>query len=182
MAFDITPDSNHKFDLALLLNNVEIAYKIAEQQASVEKWRKVGDIALAKGSFSLAETCYDKSSDFNSLLLFYSSYGDMAGLQNLAVRAEAAGKFNIAFEAAFMTADVDRCLDVLLKAKRMGEAAHFAKSHAPSRLIEVTRQWSDYLSQQGLPYQPEVTEPSSERLDLERKMRALYKEPRPSAD
>lgn len=139
MAFDITPDSNHKFDLALLLNNVEVAFNIAEQQQSIEKWRKVGDIALAKGSFSLAETCFDKSNDFNSLLLFYSSYGDLVGLQNLARRAEEAGKYNVAFEAAYLTADVDKCLDVLIKAKRMGEAAHFAKSHVPSRLTEVTR-------------------------------------------
>jgi hypothetical protein len=115
-------------------------------------------------------------------MLFYSSYGDMEGLVNLATRAEAAGKFNIAFEAAFMVADVDKCLDVLLKAKRMGEAAHFAKSYAPSRLAEVTRSWSEFLLEQGLPYQPEGAEPSSERLDLERKLRSLYKEPRPPAD
>lgn len=82
----------------------------------------------------MAETCFDKSSDFNSLLLFYSSYGDQAGLQRLAERSEQAGKFNVAFEAAFLVADVDRCLNVLLKAKRMGEAAFFAKAHTPSRL------------------------------------------------
>jgi coatomer subunit beta' len=165
-----------------LLNNVDVAFKIAEQQASVEKWRKVGDVALARGSFGLAQTCYEKSSDFNSLLLFYSSYGDMEGLTNLFTRAEAAGNYNIAFEAAFMISDVDKCLDVLLKAKRMGEAAHFAKSYAPSRLAEVTRLWSEFLSEQGLPYQPEGAESSSERLELERKLRALYKEPRPPAD
>lgn len=115
-------------------------------------------------------------------MLFYSSYGDIEGLANLATRAEAAGKFNIAFEAFFLIADVDKCLDVLLKAKRTGEAAHFAKSYAPSRLAEVTRVWGEFLSEQGLPYQPEGAEPSSERLDLERKLRAHYNEPRPSAD
>lgn len=161
---------------------MEVAFKIAEQQASEEKWRKVGDIALARGSFSLAQTCYEKSRDFNSLLLFYSSYGDIEGLTNLFARAETAGKYNIAFEAAFMISDVDKCLDVLLKAKRMGEAAHFAKSYAPSRLAEVTRSWSEFLSEQGLPYQPEGAESSAERMDQERKLRALYKEPRPPAD
>jgi len=76
MAYTMTPDLNHKFELALTLNLVDDAFKIAEQQVSVEKWKKVGDIALSRGLFSLAETCYDKSSDYNSLLLFYSSYGD----------------------------------------------------------------------------------------------------------
>lgn len=143
----MTPDLNHKFELALGLNLVEEAYQIAEQQVSVEKWRKVGDIALSRGQFTLAETCYDKSSDFNSLLLFYSSYGDQQGLQRLAERSEQAGKFNVAFEAAYLVADVDRCLNVLLKAKRMGEAAIFAKAHTPSRLSEVTKLWGDYLQE-----------------------------------
>jgi hypothetical protein len=44
----------------------------------------VGDIALSRGNFSMAEQCFDKSGDFNSLLLFYSSYGDQKGLQRVA--------------------------------------------------------------------------------------------------
>lgn len=98
----------------------------------------MGDIALMRGQFTLAEKCYTKSNDFNSLLLFYSSYGDHAGLLSLAKAAEEAGKYNVAFEASFVVQDVDRCLNILVKAKRMGEAAMFAKAHSPSRLAEVT--------------------------------------------
>ena len=61
MAFDITPDQDHKFDLALQLNRVKEAYEIAEKQNSSEKFRKVGDIALMSGQFSLAEQCYERS-------------------------------------------------------------------------------------------------------------------------
>ena len=80
LAFQITPDLDHKFELAIALNHVEVAQGIAEEQQSSEKWRKVGDIALARGQFTLAEECFEKSQDFNSLLLFYSSYGDQEGL------------------------------------------------------------------------------------------------------
>ena len=83
MAFNITPDQDHKFDLAIQLNKTDEAYKIAEDQQNIEKWKKVGDIALLSGFFELAETCFKKSKDFNSLLLFYSSYGDEAGLKYL---------------------------------------------------------------------------------------------------
>ena len=76
MAFQLTPDLDHKFELAISLNQIEVAKKIAHDQDSTEKWRKVGDIALARGHFTLAEECFEKSNDFNSLLLFYSSYGD----------------------------------------------------------------------------------------------------------
>jgi len=31
MAFEITPDNDHKFELALYLNKIEDAYKIAEE-------------------------------------------------------------------------------------------------------------------------------------------------------
>ena len=83
MAFDITPDQDHKFDLAIALNKNDAAFEIAEAQQSIEKWKKVGDIALLSGFFELAESCFKKSSDFNSLLLFYSSYGDEEGLKYL---------------------------------------------------------------------------------------------------
>ena len=43
----------------------------------------MGDIALLSGFFELAEICFKKSSDYNSLLLFYSSYGDEEGLNYL---------------------------------------------------------------------------------------------------
>lgn len=46
MAYELTPDEDHKFELALGLNNVEGATLIAEKQQNSEKWRKVGDIAL----------------------------------------------------------------------------------------------------------------------------------------
>jgi coatomer subunit beta' len=55
MAFDLTPDQDHKFDLALQLNRVKEAYEIAEKQNSSEKFKKVGDIALLSGQFTLAE-------------------------------------------------------------------------------------------------------------------------------
>jgi coatomer subunit beta' len=75
------------------------------------------------GFFSLAETCFKKSNDFNSLFLFYSSYGDEEGLTELLDLAESQGKFNVAFETAFLLALPERCVDILVKAKRFGEAA-----------------------------------------------------------
>lgn len=97
MAFDITPDQDHKFELAISLNRIGEAAKIAEEQENNEKWKKVGDIALMGGVFSLAEECFLKSKDFNSLFLFYSSYGDEEGLKTVSQMAEEEGKLNVAF-------------------------------------------------------------------------------------
>jgi hypothetical protein len=76
---------------------VEEAFAIAEETQSSEKWKKVGDIALMQGQFSLAEKCFEQSKDFNSQLLFYSSCGDLLNLRRLAKDAEANGKYNVAF-------------------------------------------------------------------------------------
>jgi coatomer subunit beta' len=123
LAFDITPDQDHKFDLAISLNKTDQAFRIAEEQQSVEKWKKVGDIALVAGVFSLAETCFKKAKDFNSLLFFYSSYGDEQGLLSLLEESEADGKYNVAFEVAYLLALPERCVDILVKARRFAEAA-----------------------------------------------------------
>lgn len=134
VAFQITPDEDHKFDLAITLNKVDSAYEIAEKQQSQEKWKRVGDIALLSGFFSLAEQCFLKSQDFNSLLLFYTSYGDQEGLFYLLEQAENAGKFNIAYEVAYLLALPERCFDILIKSKRFSEAAMFAKAYCPTKL------------------------------------------------
>lgn len=141
----MTPDRDHKFDLALTLNRVEDAFRIAEEMQSADKWKKVGDIALLSGQFGLAERCFDKSSDFNSQLLFYSSCGDLENLQRVACEAEANGKYNVAFQAAYLTGDVDRCLSILLKSKRTAEAAYFARAYCPSKLDQVVKTWEESL-------------------------------------
>lgn len=79
----------------------------------------------------MAEQCFIKGRDFSSLLLFYSSYGDQAGLTKLLDEAEAEGKYNVAYEAAFLLALPERCANILVKSKRYAEAAMFAKSYYP---------------------------------------------------
>ena len=155
MAFEITPDQDHKFDLAIHLNKTDAAYQIAESQQSPEKWKKVGDIALLSGFFELAECCFKKGKDFSSLLLFYSSYGDQEGLNYLLEQAEEEGKYNVAYETAFLLALPERCVNILLKSKRYAEAAMFAKSYYPKMIPSIIKQWGDILKQNELLFIPE---------------------------
>ena len=47
IAFDITPDIEHKFELALTLNQIEKAFEIADNAGEAkEKYRKIGDLCL----------------------------------------------------------------------------------------------------------------------------------------
>ena len=51
--------------------------------------------------------------------------------------AEEAGKYNVAFEASFALGQSDKCIDILIKANRIPEAALFANAYAPSRLEDM---------------------------------------------
>jgi coatomer subunit beta' len=66
------------------------------------------------GLFTLAETCFKKSKDYNSLFLFYSSYGDEEGLKYVMAESEKDGKYNIAYEAAYLLALPEECLSILM--------------------------------------------------------------------
>jgi len=61
--------------------------------------------------------------------------------------AESTGKYNVAFEAYYMLAQVDDCINVLVKSKRMAEAAIFARAYAPSRLAEMIPLWTGSLKE-----------------------------------
>lgn len=71
------------------------------------------------------------------MLLFYSSYGDEEGLRSLIEETERNGKYNVALEAAFLIGDPDTCIDILVKSKRIAEAAMFARAYAPSRIPSI---------------------------------------------
>ena len=142
----------------------------------MEKWKKVGDIALLSGFFELAETCFKKSEDFNSLLLFYSSYGDEQGLNYLLDKSEEKGKYNIAYESAYLLALPERCVTILIKSKRYSEAAMFAKSYIPSMIPQVMKEWSEILKQNELPFIPENIFESSSHKDLMLNASKIYTE------
>lgn len=191
IAFQITPDPDHKFDLAIALNKTEAAFEIAEAQQSIEKWKKVGDMALLSGFFQLAELCFQKSKDFNSLLLFYSSYGDEEGLKKLLEESEAAGKYNVAYETAYLLALPERCVAILMASKRYAEAGMFAKAYCPNLVPQVMKEWSGLLSQLKLPFQPENIFESAEfagpmaesqRIYEQQIVPNLYNQPRAPAD
>ena len=65
----------------------------------------------------------------------------------MADAALSAGKFNVAFEAYYILQDTDKCIEVLVKSKRVAEAAIFAKAYAPSALPKLITQWGSQLQE-----------------------------------
>ncbi|KAI9364899.1 coatomer protein complex, subunit beta 2 [Zopfochytrium polystomum] len=133
-ALAVSTDAEHRFDLAIQLNKLDIAHTIASELDREEKWKTVGDAALAAWQFELAEACLRKARDLEALLLLFQASGDAAGLADLAAMATEKGKTNIAFLCHTMLGDMTAAIDVLIATDRIAEAALLARTYAPSQI------------------------------------------------
>lgn len=147
-ALEVATDPEHRFELALGLNQLSIALELAQQADVEHKWKLVGDAALAAWNISLAEQCFTSAKDLGSLLLLYSSTGSRDGLRKLAEQADAAGSNNVAFTCLWQLADTDGCIDLLLRTNRIAEAV-FAQTYKPSRAPKIATMWKESLEREG---------------------------------
>ena len=149
LALEVATDPEHRFELALGLNNLPIALEIAKEQDTEHKYKMVGDAAMNAWDLKTAEEMFVLAKDIGSLLLLYTSSGDRAKLNNLAVQAEDAGSHNVAFAALWSSGDVDAAIDLLKRTGRTSEAVLFSHTFKPSRTSELVKEWKEGLDKQG---------------------------------
>lgn len=90
LALEVSTDPDHKFELAIGLDDLDTALQLARASphlGSQSKWRAVGDRALASWKIGLAEECFKMANDLSALLLIYTSTGDREGLKSLSATA-----------------------------------------------------------------------------------------------
>jgi coatomer subunit beta' len=149
LALEVATDPEHRFELALSLSNLSVALEIAKEADVEHKWKTVGDAALAAWDIKLAEECFDHAKDLGSLLLLHSSSSNIAGLKKLSEQAVAAGANNVAFSALWMCADIDGCIDLLVRTGRVAEAVLFSQTYKPSRAPALVITWKEALEKAG---------------------------------
>lgn len=149
LALDVSTDPDHKFDLAVSLDDFDTALDIARngpKTGSEPRWRTIGDKALSRWNLALAEECFERAGDLSALLLLATSKNDRNLLARLGRSAAEKGQTNIAFAAHLQRGDTASCLNILIQADRLPEAALFARTYAPSRVSEIVRQWKSQLN------------------------------------
>lgn len=165
LAIQVTTDPDHKFDLALQLDDLDTALDIARNVPETEaelKWKALGDRALAVWRFDLARECFNKAGDLSALMLLLMSTGDRAGLQALADKAEEKGQNNLAFATRFQLGDANACVDLLMKTQRAPEAALFARTYAPSLAPKAAEAWkADLVGKKRPKIAVSIADPSS---------------------
>jgi len=153
-ALTVTTDPDHKFDLALELDHVDIAHSLLVETQDEEKdstdtmakWKRLSDAALKESNFELCESASLASNDYAGLLLMYTAIGNLDGMEKLAKAAEADGKSNIAFSTYLLTGNVEACANILVATNRLPEAAFFARTYLPSRVDEIVSLWKADLA------------------------------------
>jgi len=149
-ALAVADDPDTKFDLALQLNKLDVARSLLADSAAVtasaaaagvdpassdaneltSKWKQLLDLALATGNLDLAQECAVAAGDLGTLLLLYTSTGDVKGLVSLGAAAEAAGADNIAFYAYHCGGSLEGCARVLASSGQGVESEVFSQVFA----------------------------------------------------
>ncbi|XP_078102851.1 coatomer subunit beta'-like [Sander vitreus] len=145
-ALAVTTDPEHKFELALQLGELKIAYQLASEAESEQKWKQLAELATTKCQFSLAQECLHQAQDYGGLLLLATASGNANMVGKLADGAEKDGKTNVAFLTYFLQGRLDKCLDLLIETDRLPEAAFLARTYLPSHVSRVVKLWKESLS------------------------------------
>lgn len=149
LALEVATDPEHRFELALALNNLAVALEIARESDTQARWAAVADKALEAWDVKLAEECFLHAKDLGSLLLLYTSSGNKDGLRNLAQKAEDSGSNNVAFASLWATGDSLAAMELLKRTGRLSEAVLFSQTYKPSKTQELVVEWKEHLEKQG---------------------------------
>ena len=147
-ALEVARDYEIKFDLALQLDRPEQGYQILcdadgpqDSMDMQQKWKQLSDVCLARGRIDLFEDCAEKAGDLNGLLLAYTSLGNLAGMEKLSKLAGDADKNNVAFITLLLLGRTEECVQLLIDAGRVSEAAFFSRTYVPSKVSDTVKLW-----------------------------------------
>nr|CAG4648502.1 EOG090X01FO [Polyphemus pediculus] len=146
-ALAVSVDPEHRFELALQLGEMQLAYQLANEAHSEHKWKQLADIATTRCQFDLAQECLHKAQDFGGLLLLATASGNAEMVKRLGDDSAAAGMNNVAFLTRFLSGDLNACLEILISTNRIPEAAFFARTYLPSQISRVVQLWKVSLAQ-----------------------------------
>ncbi|XP_006813477.1 coatomer subunit beta'-like [Saccoglossus kowalevskii] len=144
-ALAVTMDMDHKFELAMQLKDIKIAYQVAKTIESEEKWKQLSELATSKCEFKLAAECLHNAQDYGGLLLLATCTGDETMVENIAQSSDESNKSNISFVSNLLLGRVEECIDILVKTGRVPEAAFFARTYMPSKMAQIVSLWKENL-------------------------------------
>ena len=148
-ALEITNDPEHKFELSMALEKLDLAFQLALEFDDETKWILLGDLALSLWDYETALDSYRNGKDLESMFLIYQCSGNASGLQELSMMAIKADKINIALMCFWLLGQTDNCIDLLMATNRIIEAALLSRAYLPSKIDTVVEKWKESLHKAG---------------------------------
>lgn len=142
-ALAVSTDPEHRFDLALQLQDTKTAYQLALEAQSDMKWKQLAKLATSLSEFDLAQQCFSNAQDYSALLLLATSSGNSSMVRKLSEMSRQKGIFNASFLSYFILGDTKNALEVLVETNRLPEAAFFARSYLPSEVSRILKLWKE---------------------------------------
>lgn len=65
----VSSDLDHKFELAVTLKKLDVAYAIAKESESDQKWKQLGELALACWNFAVCDKWNVRSQGGDDMLI-----------------------------------------------------------------------------------------------------------------
>jgi hypothetical protein len=149
VAFKTVANLRQKLELGIRVGNLNECIELCTKLEEAIYWKKLGDLALQRGEFAIAEQAFWSCEDLNSLLLIGSCLSNVVMLERVAEQAREKKHFSVAFTAFWVMGRAVRCWEVLVESERFGEAAIFAKTYVPSKIQEVYEAWKGFLKRKG---------------------------------
>lgn len=159
-ALAVSCDPEHRFDLAIQLSELKIAYMIASEAESEHKWKQLAELAISKCQFQLAQECLINAQDFGGLLLLATSAGDADMILRLAETSAKKGKNNVAFLAYFLLGRLEEGIELLCSTGRYPEAAFMARTYLPSHVSRIVQLWKEDLAKVNKKASDSLADPS----------------------
>ena len=75
-ALAVSTDPEHRFELALALEDLNTAHELAKEANSQQKWRQLASLATQQGKLDLVRECLNNAEDHAGLLLLATCTGN----------------------------------------------------------------------------------------------------------
>ncbi|TID22465.1 Coatomer alpha subunit [Venturia nashicola] len=129
IALQFVQDPMTRFSLSVECANLDVATETARQLDKPQLWQNLSNEALANGSHSTVEMCYQKLRNFDKLSFLYLATGDREKLNRMAKIAEHRGDMTSRFQNALYSGDVENRIEMFKELDLYPLAYMTAKSH-----------------------------------------------------
>ncbi|KAJ6249225.1 coatomer subunit alpha [Anaeramoeba flamelloides] len=144
IALPLVKDPNIKFDLAILSNDLEVAFSLAKRLDNEIYWKRLATVAMKNGNIDMVEKCYQRSKDFGKLSFLYLVSGNTENLNKIYKICQKKNLPNLIFQNSLFLNSIEERIEMLIQNGRTSLAFLLANNNGLLELAEKIK--NDYLN------------------------------------